>query len=59
MAQISDVKMKKYPDITKHLEHKNERRLELAKLPVETKLKMVARLRDASRDLKSARKTGT
>lgn len=56
MAKIQRSDLKKaYPDISKQLGRKQERRKQLAKLPVAKKLEMVTRLRDTARTIKAAK----
>ena len=56
MAKIPESDLIRFPDISEALKAKEERRKELAKLPVAKKLKMVTKLRDSSRMLKASRR---
>lgn len=55
MAKVSRSNVKQYPDISHQLKEKDDRRKQLAKLPVETKLRMVAKMRDAQMVLHAAK----
>ena len=53
MAKISSTNVEKgYQDISKQLQGKEDRRKQLAKMPVAKKLEMVTRMRDAARTIK-------
>lgn len=54
MAKVSNVEMKKYPDISRQLAAKESRRRELARLPVSEKLHIVGKMVAAHRSIKTA-----
>lgn len=56
MAKIPKPDVKIYPDVSGIFRAKEARRKELAKLPVEEKLAMAAKLRDAAILLKNSKR---
>jgi hypothetical protein len=56
MAKVQNPDVKKYPDVSKLLKEKEERRKQLAKLPIAKKLAMVTKLRDATRTIRTSKR---
>lgn len=55
MGKIPVPSIDKYPDLSDLYKQKEERRKELAKLPISRKLEMVRQLQNASQQIKTAR----
>jgi len=55
MAEIPKLDLKIYPDVSDIFRAKERRRKELAKLPIEEKLAMAEKLRDAAKLLRTVR----
>jgi hypothetical protein len=56
MAEIPKSDVKIYPDVSEIFRLKEKRRKELAKLPIEEKLAMAEKLRDAAKLLRNSKR---
>lgn len=56
MAEIPNSNIKIYPDVSDIFRAQDERRKERAKLPIEEKLAMAEKLRDAARVLQNSKR---
>jgi hypothetical protein len=56
MAEVPKSDVKTYPDVSEIFRAKERRRKELAKLPIEEKLAMAEKLRDAAKLLRNSKR---
>lgn len=56
MAEVPKPNVKIYPDVSEIFRAKEKRRKELAKLPIEEKLAMAEKLRDAAKLLRNSKR---
>jgi hypothetical protein len=59
VAEIPKNGIKVYPDITEILKRKEERRKELARKPIEEKLAVATRLKNAAKVIKNSEKVNS